>query len=92
MNDEKYFTYDGSNMQGNDNYYTNDISKCSDSVRFAGKEKYPHKVMDWVAKSNRGISKTLFCPSKSEAVDSESTSTNGWRKGCSYSSSSIIQT
>ena len=43
----------GLNMQGNDNYYTNGISKCQDSVRFDGKEKYPDKVMDWVAKSNR---------------------------------------
>ena len=69
MDDEKYFTYDGSNMQGNDNYYTNDKSKCPDSVRFAGKEKYPNKV--WVAIPNRGISKSLFRPSKYEAVDSD---------------------
>ena len=39
LDNEKYFTYDGSNMQGNDNYFTNDKSKCPDSVRFAGKEK-----------------------------------------------------
>ena len=26
LDDEKYFTYDGSNMQGNYNYYTNDKS------------------------------------------------------------------
>ena len=72
MDDEKYFTYyDGSNIQGNDNYYSNDKSKCPDSVRFAGKEKYPNKVMIWVAISNRGISKPLFLPSKSEAVDSD---------------------
>ena len=70
MDDEKYFTYDGSNMQGNDNYYTNDKSKCPDSVRFAGKEKYPNKVMVWVAIFNLGISKPLFRPSKSEAVNS----------------------
>ena len=37
LDDEKYFTYDGSNMQGNDNYYSNDKLKCPDSVRFAGK-------------------------------------------------------
>ena len=49
-------------MQGNDK------SKCPDSVRFAGKEKSPNKVMVWVAISNRGISKPLFRPSKSEAV------------------------
>ena len=36
---KKYFTCDASNMQGNDNYYTNDKSKCPDSVRFTGKEK-----------------------------------------------------
>ena len=70
LDDEKYFAYDGSNMRGNDNYYTNDISKCPDSVRFAGKEKIPNKVRVWVAISNRGISKQLFQPSKSEAVDS----------------------
>ena len=69
LDDEKYFTYDGSNMQGNDNYYPNDKLKCPDSVCFARKEKYPDKVMDWVTKSNSGISKPLFGPSKSEAVN-----------------------
>ena len=70
LDDEKYFTYDGSNMQGNDNYYSNDKLKCPDSVRFAGKEKYADKVMVWGAISNCGISKPLFRPSKSEAVNS----------------------
>ena len=53
-------------MQGNNNYYSNDKSKCPDSVRFAGKEKYSNKVMVWVAKSNRDTSNrdTLFRPSK----------------------------
>ena len=44
LDDEKYFTFDGSNMDGNDNYYTNDKSKCPDSVRFSGKDKYPDKL------------------------------------------------
>ena len=35
-------------MQENDNYYSNDIPKCPDSVSFAGKEKYPNKVRVWV--------------------------------------------
>ena len=34
LDEEKYFTYDGSNMLGNDNYYTNDISKCPKRVHF----------------------------------------------------------
>ena len=45
--DEKYFTYDGSNMQGNNNYYSSDMSKCPDRVRFAEKEKYLNKEMVW---------------------------------------------
>ena len=32
LDDEKYFSYNGSNMQGNDNYYTNDKSKCPDKI------------------------------------------------------------
>ena len=71
MDDKQYFTYDGSNMQRNDNFYTNDKSKCPDCVRFAEKEKNPDKVMVWVTISNLGISKPLFRPSKSEVVDSD---------------------
>ena len=63
-NDEKYFTYDDSNMQGNDNYYTNDKSKFTDSVCFAGREIYLNKVMILVAISNSGIFKPLFRPAK----------------------------
>ena len=37
----------------------------------AWKDKCPGKVMVWIAISNCGISKPLFCPSKSEAVDSD---------------------
>ena len=37
LDDEKYFTYNGSNMQGDGNYYTTDKSKCPDNAYFAGK-------------------------------------------------------
>ena len=63
-----FFTCDDSNMQENENYYMNDISKCPDSVRFVGIEKYQDKVMVWVAISICGMSKALFRSSKSEAV------------------------
>ena len=49
----------------------NDKSKYQDNVRFAGKKKYSDSVMFWIAISNRGISKPLFCPSKSEAANSD---------------------
>ena len=71
LDDEKYFTHVGSNMQGNDIFYTNDKSKCPDNVRFAGKEKYPGKVMVWVAICKCGVSKPLIRRSKTEAVDSD---------------------
>ena len=71
LDGEQYFTYDGSNMQGNDNYYTNDKFKCTDDVRFAGKEKYANNVMVWKTISNRGISKPLIRPPKSEAINSD---------------------
>ena len=58
-------------MEGNNNYYTNDKSNCPNSVRFVGKEKFPPKVMVWVAICKCGISKPLIRRSKSEAVDSD---------------------
>jgi hypothetical protein len=70
LEDEIYFTFDGSNMQGNNIYYTNE-SNCLDSVRFVGKEKFPPKVMVWVAICKCGISKPLIRRSKSEAVNSD---------------------
>ena len=71
LDDEKNFTFDGSNMEGNNKYYTNDKSNCPDSVRFVGKEKFPPKVMVWGAICKCGISKSLIRRSKSEAVNSD---------------------
>ena len=70
LDDEKYFTFSGSNMPGNDNYYTNDIQKCPDDIRFVGKEKFPKKVLVWIAISEHGISRPVIRPSKSESIKS----------------------
>ena len=59
MNDEKQFCFDGDNMPGSARYYTNDKAKCSDDVRFIGKEKNPQKILMWIAVSNRGMSKPI---------------------------------
>jgi hypothetical protein len=71
LDDEKYFTFDGQNMPCNTGYYSNDKRTCPDSVRFAGKEKYPNKILVWLALSERGISKPIIRPSKSEAINTE---------------------
>ena len=65
LEDEHFLLMD---LQGKDSYYTNDNLKCPDSVRFAEKEKYPNKVMVWVAISSRGTSKPVFHSSMSWTV------------------------
>ena len=79
MVDEKYFFFDGDNMPGSTRYYTNGLAKCSDDVRFIGKDKYPKKILVWIAISNRGMSNPYFRLSKSVDVNSNI-------EGCSQSS------
>ncbi len=70
MDDEKYFRYSGNNMPGNSGYYTKNKETCPESVRFAGQEKYPKKLLMWIAISERGMSKPLFRKSGSVAINS----------------------
>ena len=71
MDDEKYFTFCGENYPGNDNYYTNDREKCPDHIRFKGKDKYPKKLLMWIAISERGMSKPLFRKSSAVAINAD---------------------
>ena len=50
--DEKYFCLNGDNMPGSARYYTDDKSKWSDDVRFIQRNKYPQKILMWLAISN----------------------------------------
>ena len=71
MDDEKYFTFSGDHMPGNSGYYSNNKDTCPERVRFAGKLKYPNKVLVWVAISERGMSKVLIKPQKSASINTE---------------------
>ena len=71
MDDEKYFTFSGHNQPANAGYYSSDKRKCPDNVRFAGKEKFPTKVLVWIAISARGLSKPVIRQSKSDAINSD---------------------
>ena len=51
-------------------YYINDKSTSPDSIRFDEKEKFPIKVLVWIAISERGMSKPLFRRSKSVVINS----------------------
>ena len=68
MTDEKYFCFDGDNMPGSARYHINE--KCPDDARFYKNEKFLKKILMWIAKSNRGMSKPLFGSIKSVAIDS----------------------
>jgi hypothetical protein len=71
LDDESYFPFAGDNIPGNAGYYTTDKRKCPESVRFHGKEKFPKKILVWIAISKRGMSEPLFRPTKSVAINSE---------------------
>ncbi|XP_065662569.1 uncharacterized protein LOC136085209 [Hydra vulgaris] len=53
IDDEKYFCFAGDNMLGNSGYYTNNKKTCPKSVRFIRKEKFPKKLLMWIAISDR---------------------------------------
>ena len=65
------FVCNGDNMPGSARYYTDDKSKCSDDVRFIGKNKYPQKILMWLALSNRGMSRPYFRPSQSVTINTK---------------------
>ena len=70
IDDKKYFCFAGDNMPGNSGYYTNNKKTCPESVRFIGKEKFPKKLLNWIAISDSGISEPLFRTSKAMAINS----------------------
>ncbi|XP_065658019.1 uncharacterized protein LOC136082539 [Hydra vulgaris] len=70
IDDEKYFCFAEDNMPGNSGYYTNNKKTCPESVRFIGKEKFPKKLLMWIAISDRGMSEPLFCTFKAVAMNS----------------------
>jgi DNA-binding transcriptional regulator YhcF (GntR family) len=69
MDDESYFTINGNEWQGKNYGYQKGI-EVGDEVKYISKEKYPKKVMVWLALSRCGISKPVFFRS-GLAVNSE---------------------
>jgi transposase len=60
IDDEKYFGFYNDEDPANAGFYTSDISTTPHDVRCKGKEKYPEKILVWIAMSERGISEPLF--------------------------------
>ena len=55
LDDEKYFRLSCDEIPGNSGLYTDNIEECPDDVRFKAKDKFPIKVLVWVAFSAKGI-------------------------------------
>jgi hypothetical protein len=70
IDDESYFTVDGSECNRNSFYYTQNKERTPDDIKFRSVEKYPKKVMVWLAGSEFGLSEPYFVPSGG-GVDSE---------------------
>lgn len=63
MDDESYFTLKHSHINGNDRFYTSDISKTPSSIKFNPVDKFPKKLLVYFLFSEEGMSEPLFIPS-----------------------------
>lgn len=63
MDDESYFTVDGSNCYGNDSYHSYDGLEAPENVKFQFTSKFPTKVMVWIAMSAKGLSEPYITKS-----------------------------
>jgi transposase len=70
MDDESYFTIDGSDTYGNDFYYAYHGLEVPEEVKYRFVSKFTPKVMVWLAISSKGISEPLIVKSKN-AINSQ---------------------
>ena len=61
MDDESYFSFNGDEFSGNRGFYSADKNHCPDNIRFKERQKWPSRVMMWIAISQDGrFSKPFF--------------------------------
>ena len=68
LDDESYFTKTHSTINGNDNFYSDNIDFAPANVKFRRKHKYEKKLLVWMVMSPRGISEP-FIMASGNAVD-----------------------
>jgi hypothetical protein len=71
LDDEKYFQLYHHETPGNSGFYTDDIEMCPDNVKYKAKEKFPKKILVWLAISDRGVSKPFITFSKGPAINGQ---------------------
>ena len=70
MDDESYFDQNGMDFRGNKYYFTLSDQEVPDEVKFKTKQKYPFKVLVWVAISEKGMSGFMIQKSRG-AINSD---------------------
>jgi hypothetical protein len=70
IDDESYFSLDGSDSYGNDFYYSHELMETPEEVKYKFVKKSPKKVMVWLAMSSRGISQPFIIKSPN-AINAE---------------------
>jgi hypothetical protein len=63
LDDESYFTLDHSAQPGNNIFYSSNVNLTPDNVKYKFQEKYPEKLLVYLAISPKGVSKPFFVPS-----------------------------
>ena len=63
MDDESYFTFRHSTINGNGNFYSSDPSATPSNIKCSPRSKFEPKMMIWLCISDKGISKPYFVPS-----------------------------
>ncbi|CAF2010727.1 unnamed protein product [Rotaria magnacalcarata] len=71
VDDEKYFTFYQDDMSQNVGFYAFDKEDVPDSVKYKTKEKYPKKVLVWLALSVKGISKSYIDRTRCPAITAD---------------------
>ena len=64
IDDESYFTLTHSTINGNDNFYSSNVSLTPSCIKYSPKSKFEDKLLVWICFSARGVSKPFFVPSK----------------------------
>lgn len=60
LDDESYFTLTHSSINGNDGFYTKDVSGTPATVKFSKKAKFEQKVLVWIAIGPQGMSQCFI--------------------------------
>jgi hypothetical protein len=60
LDDESFFTKSNSNLSGNDQFYSDNLSKTPDDVKNKHQSRFEEKILVYQAISTHGRSKALF--------------------------------